>query len=329
MIDSKYVHRVPRTERHEMHSSRVLNQKLSAAVHHQQYDPLMEVLTFLQQQKIRRPDLVLDYGQHVMTHYPRRLADRMWSVCEQVLFAALDLHQHDVATRCLDRLASKFSPTSVRVRRLEGMIYEAQGKYRLAREIYADLLKENPANMLVMKREIAILRAQGQISEAIVKCNDLLATFPVDASSWQELAELHCGLARYASAAFCYEELILVHPLESMYHLKLAELYVTMGALDDVRAARKHYCQSLELQRSGNTRALVGLVACTRAFSSLVASFGSSKTAASKVTPEELALNQRVGKESLSQMHLTYAVEASTDLATLTQQVWTEVSIFA
>lgn len=165
--------------------------------------------------------------------------------------------------------------------------------------------------MLVMKREIAISRAHGNISEAISKCNDLLARFPVDPSGWQELAELYCLVGKYTSAAFCFEELILYHPLDAVYHLKLAEMYVTVGSIEHLRLARKHYCQSLELQRLGNVRALVGLWACTRAFSNLV-----------KNLPEERALNDRLASVSLSKIQLTYATEASTDLAALSTFVW-------
>lgn len=103
-------------------SAQLLNEKISAAVN-QQYDPMMDLLTFVHQEKIRRPDLVLSHGQVVLTKYPGRLADRIWSVYEQVLLAALDAQDHTLASSCLAKLKSKFSSTSLRVRRLEGMIY--------------------------------------------------------------------------------------------------------------------------------------------------------------------------------------------------------------
>ena len=101
--------------------SQVLEDKINAAAN-QKYDTVTDLLTFLKQEKIRRPDLVLLHGQYVLHQYPRRLQDQLWSVYEQVLLAALDVHDKEVALSCLDVLKSKF-PTSLRVRRLEGMVY--------------------------------------------------------------------------------------------------------------------------------------------------------------------------------------------------------------
>jgi tetratricopeptide (TPR) repeat protein len=59
------------------------------------------------------------------------------------------------------------------------------------------------------KRKISVLRAQGQIEEAINLLNDYLNTFINDNEAWLQLAELYLMLLDYARAAHCFEELLL------------------------------------------------------------------------------------------------------------------------
>ena len=138
------------------------------------------------------------------------------------------------------------------------MAHEAAGEYGEAGKIYDDMLKENPANALVMKRKVCILKAQGKTVEAIKEVNKLITIFQADPSAWQELGELHLSLGNYKAAAFCYEELVLGDPMSYLHHCRLAELLYTVGGADNLRAARKYFSQSLHLKPK-NPRALVGV----------------------------------------------------------------------
>lgn len=85
-----------------------------------------------------------------------------WDTCEQILFAALDCNQLDLAQvglyvdtflqftktpikECLLKLQNQFH-SSTRVNRLKGMLLEAQGKWREANELYTNILKDDPTD---------------------------------------------------------------------------------------------------------------------------------------------------------------------------------------
>jgi hypothetical protein len=60
---------------------------------------------------------------------------------------------------------------------------EAKGNFNEATRLYDELLEENPANLLVLKRKVSILKAQGRTSAAISELNNLIKTFQCDESS--------------------------------------------------------------------------------------------------------------------------------------------------
>ena len=69
--------------------------------------------------------------------------------------AALDVGDVNIANECISLLLKKF-PDSSRVGRLIGMQKEQQGKYEDALEIYAELLKKNPSNLMILKRRVSV-----------------------------------------------------------------------------------------------------------------------------------------------------------------------------
>jgi tetratricopeptide (TPR) repeat protein len=56
---------------------------------------------------------------------------------------------------------------------------------------YDELLKDNPSDTLVIKRKIAIFKAQGEITMAIDQLVELLEMTMADYESWSELADLY------------------------------------------------------------------------------------------------------------------------------------------
>ena len=48
---------------------------------------------------------------------------------------------------CIEALENQF-PGSVRVRRLEAMLYEAEGSYKKAEDIYNEIIEKDDANMV-------------------------------------------------------------------------------------------------------------------------------------------------------------------------------------
>ncbi|RVW13058.1 ER membrane protein complex subunit 2 [Vitis vinifera] len=108
--------------------------------------------------------------------------------------------------------------------RLEGMLLESKGSWAEAEKAYSSLLEENPFDQVVLKRRVAMAKAQGDMSGAIEWLNKYLETFMADHDAWRELAEIYVSLQMYKQAAYCYEELILSQPTLPLYHLAYAEV---------------------------------------------------------------------------------------------------------
>jgi tetratricopeptide (TPR) repeat protein len=98
-----------------------------------------------------------------------------------------------------------------------------------------------------------------KIPETIRLLNEYLTTFQADAAAWQELGNLYLSVGSYNQAAFCYEEILLGNPTDHFLHSQLAEIYYTIGGEHNLLKARKHFSESIELQRQKNIRALYGL----------------------------------------------------------------------
>eukprot|EP00640_Fibrocapsa_japonica_P003103 CAMPEP_0113935588 /NCGR_PEP_ID=MMETSP1339-20121228/2720_1 /TAXON_ID=94617 /ORGANISM="Fibrocapsa japonica" /LENGTH=324 /DNA_ID=CAMNT_0000937799 /DNA_START=18 /DNA_END=992 /DNA_ORIENTATION=- /assembly_acc=CAM_ASM_000762 len=247
---------------------------------------VMELLKHIRTKKIRRPDVVLEYGVDLIQDNAG-IGDERWTVMEQVFQAALDLNNNDIAQFCIKALKVQF-PSSNRVQRLVGLQHEAKGEFSAAESLYKNMLAETPTNTLVFKRLVACQVAQGKKAGAIRALNAYLNDFPADAVAWQQLGDLHCAVSNYEAAAFCYEELVLTQPSNCLFHLRLAELYYTLGSVGSAPAlegvsggggggssaqvqqlvlARKHFSRALELQRSNNPRALMGLAMACAALS--------------------------------------------------------------
>lgn len=189
----------------------------------------------------------------------------------------------DEAERCLEELIKKF-PQSARVRRLVGIILECEGKFDEANSMYEILLKENPANLLVLKRKVCIMKAQRDVKGQIEALNKVVKSFPLEVPSWVELGEIYLSLCDYKPAAHCFEECILLEPSNASFHTRLAETYYTIDGLEYTTNARRHFMLSLEIQSAAiNKRALYGMVMACKKIDELS---GSLSTMDAKVNRE-------------------------------------------
>jgi len=209
---------------------------------------------------------------------------------EQVLIAAIDLHDQTLGERCYEYLKGRFGNKSLRVRRLLGLGLEADGDYEEAEKLYNNLLQENPACSFALKRKHCLLKAQvGREMDAMDALKTYLEKFPSDASAWQQMYEACMDVGDYKSAAFCMEELVLSSPLDAQLHCTLGEVYASIsgpGVLDNLRLARKHLAQSLDLDSSTqNIRAFYALIACASSF--ITELCRSNKKAVEKISKEE------------------------------------------
>ncbi|KAJ1675448.1 tetratricopeptide repeat domain-containing protein [Spiromyces aspiralis] len=184
-------------------------------------------------------------------------SEEAWLAYEQVCVAACDLGRLDLARICLETLQKRF-PGSLRVRRLHGLLYEANREFDRAEKEYRSILEAEPNNIPTTKRLIAVLKAKGEISECVKQLNDYVDTYYNDPEAWLELCHLYLRLQMYPQAAFCMEELILQQPHNHFFHLKYAEIQYTIG---DIEAALTEYLRVVELA-TDHLRGFYGIKLC-------------------------------------------------------------------
>jgi len=207
-----------------------------------------DLLRFLRKSKLRKSLLVCQYGYKLVDQYFNKLDPQEgWDLLEQVFVCCLDCNEIQKAKTLLDRLISKFTTGSARVKRLIGMLYECQGSIQEAINVYQNILEEYPSDAMSMKRQISIYKSQGQYSKAVQLLNTYLQIYMSDFEGWLELASIHINLLSYKSALFCYEEIILSAPINYLFYVKYAEISYSLGGADNFILALKYYTHSLEL----------------------------------------------------------------------------------
>ncbi|ESP03354.1 hypothetical protein LOTGIDRAFT_205044 [Lottia gigantea] len=222
------------------------------------FDEARTILKKMREEQVRDGDMVVKLWEGFVIHQSHKLGDELWLVYEQVCIAALDCQRLDLAEECIEALKYKFSD-SMRVERLRGMLYEADGRFNKADKLYSDIIEKDPTNMIARKRQVAILKAQGKTAEAIQKLNDYLKKFMTDYESWMELCDLYLSEFDYFNAAFCMEEVIMSNPHNHLFHQKYAEIRFTMGGSDNMELARSYFAQAVRLNPN-NVRALYGVL---------------------------------------------------------------------
>ncbi|XP_075976173.1 ER membrane protein complex subunit 2-like [Anticarsia gemmatalis] len=209
----------------------------------------------------RSKDVLALYATVVDDSSISKLGNEKHLVYEQIIYAALDCHAYSLATMIIISMSIEF-PGSMRVMRYKAALLEAEEKYDEALEVLDSIIKADETNSAARKRRIAILKAQGLITEAIKELVDYLKKFMSDVEGWQELCELYLQVQEYARAAFCAEELILHQPHNHLMHQRLADIRYTMGGVENMELAKTYYCQALKLNPD-NMRAMLGLFLVT------------------------------------------------------------------
>uniref|UniRef100_A0A2K5QJ05 ER membrane protein complex subunit 2 n=1 Tax=Cebus imitator TaxID=2715852 RepID=A0A2K5QJ05_CEBIM len=172
---------------------------------------------------------IVEVGEELIHEYASQLGDAIWMIYEQVMIAALDYGQDDLALFCLQELRRQF-PGSHRVKRLTGMRSEAMERY------------------------------DGKNVEAIWELNEYMEQLVADQEDWHELAELYINEHDYAKAAFCLEELMMTNPHNHLYCQQYAEVKYAQGGLENLELSRKCCAQALKLSnRNPLCPALFGL----------------------------------------------------------------------
>ena len=251
----------------------------------------LDVLNHIRFHHIRKPRTVINYGIYLLSEHQSKLGPARWDVYEQTCVAALDFGETSIADQYVKLLEVRW-PDSARVARLKGMVHEAKGEYDEANKIYNNMLDKSEANTLALKRQVSILRAKGDYRAAVMMLTDYMKNFSADVGGWQELGNLQHSLGQMNEAAYCYEELILGDPHNYFLHTRYAELLYSIGGIDKIRAARRHFVQAVHFKNKMNARATLG--ACMSA-NALI-------TAKGRNTEDDGPLNKEVHSRASSDL---------------------------
>jgi len=233
------------------------------------------ILQHIRTHRLRQPKLVIEHadillGSNLKMSSTLTDSERL-SVLEQLLLAALDISNPQLADDCLIAIRGTdgVPQNSTRVRRLIGQCLESLGDSEKATQVYDDLLRENQANAIVLKRKYTMLASVvGKEVEAREALHEYVQYQQGDSGAWMEIYQSCMEIGDYKGAAFAVEEMLLASPLDAHLHCMLGEVYATIGGLSNLQLARKHLSMSLELKipESGNLRALYSLISVANAY---------------------------------------------------------------
>ncbi|KAL2801892.1 hypothetical protein BJX63DRAFT_140542 [Aspergillus granulosus] len=235
---------------------------------------------------------------------------------EKLFFSCIQSTDDESALLCLERLTQRFGSSNERVMALRGLYDEATAESQTSLELslkrYDDILSQDPVNLPILKRRIALLRSLSKTSDAISSLVKLLDATPTDVEAWCELAELYQSQGMSPQAIFSLEEALLIVPHAWNVHARLGEiLYIYACSLEgeamykQLQLSIRHFCRSVELC-DDYLRGFYGLALATSP--SLVN--GSSELTVGKDTLFSLhalarrKLEQTLSRENSKQPHL-------------------------
>jgi tetratricopeptide (TPR) repeat protein len=139
-----------------------------------------------------------------------------WTIHENLFLSTLRTGNEEAALRILQRLEARFGDHNERIITLRGIYNEATSKSDADLEKvlngYDKIIKDDPTNMSIRKRRVAVLKALGRTQDAITAVAALLQDSPTDAEAWAEASELYASTAAWGQAIFCAEEVLLITP---------------------------------------------------------------------------------------------------------------------
>ncbi|KAI1404605.1 TPR-like protein [Hypoxylon fuscum] len=179
----------------------------------------------------------------------------LWTVYENLLLSCLRTGDDEAAHQCLGRLVNRFGHDNERIMALKGLLKEADADDDATLDVilkeYDQILQENPTNIPILKRRVALLRSTGRISEAVPALISLLDISPTDAEAWAELADLYFSQGLYSQTIFALEEVLVLQPNSWNVHARLGEvLFVAAKSSDNpsqLAEALKRFSRSIEL----------------------------------------------------------------------------------
>ncbi|KAI2473743.1 tetratricopeptide [Annulohypoxylon bovei var. microspora] len=195
----------------------------------------------------------------------------LWTTYENLLLSCLRTGDDESAHQCLGRLVNRFGNDNERIMALKGILKEADANdaatLNAVLKEYDQILQDNPTNIPILKRRVALLRSIGRISESVSALISLLDISPTDAEAWAELSDLYFSQGLYSQAIFALEEVLVLQPNAWNIYARLGEiLYIaskSSGDASQLVEALKRFSRSIELC-DGYLRGYYGLKLTTK-----------------------------------------------------------------
>ncbi|KAI1214926.1 tetratricopeptide [Annulohypoxylon truncatum] len=195
----------------------------------------------------------------------------LWTTYENLLLSCLRTGDDESAHQCLGRLVNRFGDDNERIMALKGILKEADADDSASLDAvlkeYDQILQDNPTNIPILKRRVALLRSTGRISKAVGALISLLDISPTDAEAWAELSDLYFSQGLYSQAIFALEEVLVLQPNAWNMYARLGEiLYIaskSSGNTGQLVEALKRFSRSIELC-DGYLRGYYGLKLTTK-----------------------------------------------------------------
>eukprot|EP00181_Compsopogon_caeruleus_P003346 CAMPEP_0184689540 /NCGR_PEP_ID=MMETSP0312-20130426/30711_1 /TAXON_ID=31354 /ORGANISM="Compsopogon coeruleus, Strain SAG 36.94" /LENGTH=288 /DNA_ID=CAMNT_0027146901 /DNA_START=72 /DNA_END=938 /DNA_ORIENTATION=+ len=142
-----------------------------------------------------------------------------------------------------------------------GMRLEAKALWDRAAMYYVQLQDEHRGtNVRAYKRQVAVMKSQGLIPEALACVNDYLKFYPTDLAAWMEAMDLYISTQCYNKAFFCSCEHTLLAPTNWVGFCRAGDILYTMkGGKSELMRARHYYAKCILLSPDRNLRGLFGM----------------------------------------------------------------------
>lgn len=183
-----------------------------------------------------------------------------WAIHENLFLSALRTGDEASAAQILARLEARFGEHNERIVALRGIYNEATAQSTADLEKvfdgYEKILREDPTNVSVRKRRVAVLKSLNRPADALTAITVLLQNSPTDIEAWAEASDLYATQGAWGQAIFCAEEVLLLAPLSWSAHAHVATLHFlcssssSPASLSALSLALKHFCRAVELNEN-------------------------------------------------------------------------------
>jgi tetratricopeptide (TPR) repeat protein len=168
-----------------------------------------------------------------------KLAVPDWRRWNNYGIALFDQRQYPLAIEAFARAADldeKYRPMAMVNRAMANIELE---QYDEAANILEAVVKANPTNPRALFQQARIFVKRGQLEQAENNFRQVLAAFPRDRISLQQLGEL-CKIKRdYKGALECYEKILQIDPEDLGAHYNLMLIYRKVGRTDEAKREGK------------------------------------------------------------------------------------------